>query len=204
MDDPIDILRKFVEGYPDAVPGSFQLQAERSWEMGRIYLYEFQARRQLTPSRAQILKMSNHMLFIYGENGELKPLGGGGGGSDPDAVPPPDQRVELAMGFGALADQGSYAYALGRVLSRDVGSVEALFEGGQRMRDDAADGYFALVAARTGQAVQLRVLDAGGELIELIDVKESFPSPSNPDAALNGKLGNAYFDFTPADEDGNP
>jgi hypothetical protein len=205
VNDPVDILRNFVEGYPEAVPGSFQLLADRSWELGHIYLYQFQARRQHTLQRSQILKMSNHMIFIYGEMGELKPLGGGGGGSDPDVAPSPDQRIELAIGCGALRDQGSYAYALGRVLSWDVAGVEVVFEDGQTLRDDAADGYFALVAAEAGQAVQLRVLDAKGETIELIDLKESFPMPPHPDAAVNGKLGDAaYFDFIPSDDEGSP
>ena len=93
-------------------------------------------------------------------------------------APGPSQGGSLEHGFDPVGDGSAIAY--GRVLAPGVVAVEATFADGRTVRDAVAGGVFAFGASDRAPICELRVLSAGGRVIERIRPVDTGPDATTP------------------------
>ncbi len=134
------------------VPRNFRVHGTRSWERGVIVLY---SARCPSPPDAPIpepeIPVSGFRLLEDGLFGwRVVLVGSAGDGKEARS----GQLVSYRPGGGRGGRLGSYGYVSGRVLAPDkVRAVEAIFDNGRVMRDDAPGELFALFSLGTGGRV---------------------------------------------------
>ncbi len=141
---------------PD-IAATFQVVGTRGWEGGVVVLYTYL--REQEP------------MFGYALTRQL-PFGAwevtiaGAGDADP---PVPENLVDYRDGGGSGAfGLGQFTIVFGRTLKPEVAQVQVTFANGQVLRDETADGVFALIAPSSTFGCELRVFGAQGELLRHI------------------------------------
>ncbi len=144
----------------DGSTRSPQVLAMRKWEHGVVILHKAPC-----PPREGNPDLPDRKLnYSLVKRGLLTRVVEGGGGTQGQA-----KYVECGQGgYGDTFPPLVY----GRVKQpRAVVGVEVATGGGRRLLDDAADGFFALVAPEGQDLHELRVLGRDGEVLERIDLR---------------------------------
>lgn len=106
--------------------------------------------------------------FGYGvaeqtDNGWFSPSSGAVGLDPP---PPAGNLVMHSIGYTGYQTDRSFIY--GETLAPEVAAVEATFNTGQILRDEADDGVFVLAAPRNATSAELRVLRQDGTVLRTV------------------------------------
>ncbi|MDP9381765.1 MAG: hypothetical protein M3Q29_16795 [Chloroflexota bacterium] len=151
------------------VPRNFRVHGTRSWERGVIVLFSADCP---SPPDAPIpepeIPVSGFRLLQDGLFGwRVVIVGSAADGKEARS----GQLVSYRPGGGRGGRLGSYGYVSGRVLAPDkVRAVEAIFDNGRVMRDDAPGELFALFSLGTGGPCELRTLDKDGRILQRFDL----------------------------------
>lgn len=159
----------------DNAGATFRIRGTREWEAGVVVLYS--ATLPATDEHPQMFEFG-YSLTERAQTG-WRTTGGGAGASN--VLPARDELVSVGRGAGG-GPEGGFALAYGEVLSPKVTAVEAVFDTGERRRDDADDGVFVLIAPNTEAVCDLYVLGENDEILRELDLRFN-AAPGKEDAA---------------------
>ncbi len=136
---------------------TFQVVGTRGWEGGVVVLYTYL--REQAP-------MFGYALTRQLPFGAWEVTNAGAGDAD---LPVPENLVDYRDGGGSGAfGLGEFSIVFGRTLRPEVAQVQVTFANGQVVRDETADGVFALIAPATTFGCELRVFGTKGELLHQV------------------------------------
>jgi hypothetical protein len=186
---PEEFLLQLQAQHSDETSQNFQILGRREWERGVLLFVSYDYTRLSMGSFGYSL-----LERVPGEHG-WAPVGGFIYGR-PQAVPA-SEYIDWSVGRSGgmtkvlgmpLESHLDPVVYFGRVISPEVQALEMVFAGGQVLRDEAEDGFFAFVTQPGDRTCAIRVLGSSDLLLRQIDLTQEQP----------GALGIASPDQSPA------
>ncbi len=144
---------------------AFKVLGTRASERGTVVIYTYiMSGPNQEPTPMIGFRLVNRTLW-----GSWEVTAGSAGNS---SEPPSSENMISYATSGIHGGQfgGDLSIVYGRVLWDQVRAVDATFDNGQTIRDEAADGAFALFTPSRAVACELRVLGAEGKVLRTIDL----------------------------------